>query len=96
VRVVDVGNFFVQKGHHQPHQPALGLPLFAEEQQVVLRQDGDIQLGDDRVVVADDAGIKFLAGLQLGQKIVVNLLFDAFGLPAAIAQLGKRRRLDGR
>ena len=33
------------------------------------REDGDVDLGDDRVVVADDAGKQLLAGLQLARKL---------------------------
>ena len=80
-----------RKRRHQPHQPALGLALFAEEQHVVLREDGDVELGNHRVVVADDARIELLAGLQLGEEVVVNFLLDGFRLPAAGAQLGERR-----
>ena len=64
--IVDVRNLVVEKRRHQPHQPALGLALLAEEQQVVLREDGDVQLGDHGVVVADDAGVELLAAWQLG------------------------------
>ena len=76
---------------HQPHQPALGLALLAEEQHVVLGEDGDVELRDHGVVVADDAGVQLVAGLQLGQKVVVNLLLDGLRLPAAGAELGQRR-----
>jgi hypothetical protein len=96
MRIVDVRNFFIKKRYHLPHEAALSLALFAQEQEVVLRQDGDIQLGDDGVVISDDAWKKLLTGLQLGEEIVVNLLLDSFGLPAAIAKLRERRRPDGR
>ena len=42
------------------------------------------------VVVADDAGIQLLAGLQLGEEVVVDFLLDGFGCPAAVAEFGQR------
>ena len=50
-------------------------------------EQGDVDLGDDRVVVADDAGEQLLAALQRGEEVVVDLLLDGFRLPAAVAEL---------
>ena len=85
-RVVDVGNLVVEEADQRAHQPALGLALFAEEEQVVAGDQGEVDLGDDRVVVADDAGEQLVAALQHAQKVVANLLLDRFGNPAAVAQ----------
>ena len=58
---VDVGNLVVEKPHQRAHQPALGLPLLAQKQHVVLGDQRQVDLGNDRVVVADDAGEQLLA-----------------------------------
>ena len=50
-----------RKRTSEPHQPALGLALLAEEQHVVPGEEGDVDLGDDGVVVADDAGKQLVA-----------------------------------
>ena len=55
-RQVEVRNLLVQEPRQQPHQPALGLALLAQEQQVVLGDQADVDLRNHRVVVADDAG----------------------------------------
>ena len=53
---VEIGNRLVEEADERAHQPALGLALFAEEEQVVAGDQGEVDLGDDGVVVADDAG----------------------------------------
>ena len=45
------------------------LPLLAEEEHVVPGEDGDVDLGDDGVVVADDAGEEFVFILHCRQEI---------------------------
>ena len=52
---VEVGNLLVEKTHQEPHEPALGLPFLAQEQHVVPGDQGDIDLRNHRVFVADDA-----------------------------------------
>ena len=58
---VDVGNLVVEKPHQRPHQPALGLPLFAQEQHVVLGDQGQVDFRNHGVFVADDAGKQLVA-----------------------------------
>src|SRR5207245_6832544 len=55
-RLRHVGNLFVQKTDQATHQAALGLPFFAEEEQIVPGNQSEIDLRDDRVFVADDSG----------------------------------------
>ena len=84
---VQVGHLVVQEPRQQPHQPALGLPLLAQEQHVVLGDQGQVDLGDDRVLIADDAREQLVAPGQGRHEIVVNLLLDRLGTPAAGTQL---------
>ena len=56
----------------------------------------DVDLGDDRVVVADDAGKQLLAVGQRAQEVVVDLPLDGLGHPAALAQLAQRGGSDTR
>ena len=50
-----------RKRTSEPHQPALGLPLLAQEQHVVPGDQRQVDLGNDRVFVADDAGKQLFA-----------------------------------
>ena len=61
---VEVGDLLVEEPDQQPHQAALGLSLLAQKQHVVLGDQADVDLGDDRVVVADDAGKQLFARRQ--------------------------------
>ena len=58
---VEVRQFRIEEAGNQPHQPALGLPLLAQKQQVVPGDQPDVDLGNDRVFIADDAGKQLLA-----------------------------------
>ena len=53
---VEVRDVLVEEPDQRPHEPALRLALLAEEQHVVPGEHRDADLGDDGVVVADDAG----------------------------------------
>ena len=80
---VEVRDVLVEEAHERPHEPALGLALLAEEEQVVPGEDGDRDLGDDGVVVADDAGKERLVGLERGEEVVAEFVLDGLRLPAA-------------
>src|SRR5690606_33005495 len=67
----------------------------ADEQHVVARQQREVHLRDDRMLVADDARKEFVAALQGGEKIVVNLLLDRLRPPAAVAKFAQRFRPSG-
>ncbi len=79
---IEVGNFFVQKSCQQPHQAALGLSFFAQEQHVVLRDQADRDLGDHGFVVANDPWKQLLSVRQHANEIVVYLLLDTFATPS--------------
>jgi len=59
----------------------LGLSAEAEEDEVVAGEDGVDDLGDDGVVVADDAGEEGLVftsyGAEAGDEVVAELVLDA-------------------
>ena len=62
---------------------------------------GDVDLGNDGVFVADDAGEQLLAGLQHAQEVVADFVLDRLRLPAAVAQdreasTGERKKSSGR
>ena len=64
-----IGNRLVEEADQRPHQPALGLALLAEKQHVVPGEQGEVDLGDDGVFVADDAGKQLLAGCSMRRKL---------------------------
>ena len=86
---VDERNRLVKKTDQLPHQPALGLALLAEKQHVVPGQQGDVDLGDDRVVEADNAGKQFVAGGKHGHEVVVDFPLDRFRSPGAGQQVAE-------
>ncbi len=91
---VQIGNLLIEKPGQQPHQPALALTLGAEKEQVVAGDQAQVDLRDDRLVVADDAGEEFLAGGEHAHEVVVDLPLDRLGLPAALAKFFEVGRFD--
>ena len=83
---VEVGQLRIEEAGHQPHQPALGLPLLAQKQQVVAGDQPDVDLGNDRVFIADDAGKQLLALRQRVHEVIVDFPLHRLGNPAAFAQ----------
>jgi len=81
--------------HQQPHQPALGLPLLAEKEHVVAGEQGDVDLGDHRVVVADDPGKEFLARLEHPQEVGLHLVSDRLALPSGGLEIREGRGAAG-
>ena len=57
---------------------------------------GEIDLRDHRVVVADDAGKQLFAAGQHAHEVVVDFVFDGFRDPAAVAQLVQVGGADSR
>ncbi len=52
---VDERNVLVQKADQASHEPTFRLSFFSEKQHVMPSKQSDIDLGDDRIVVADNA-----------------------------------------
>ena len=85
VGIREIGNFLVEKPHQGTHQPTLGLTFLTQEQHVVASEQRQVDLGDDGVVVADDAGKQLLSRLEFSQEITLDFLFDGARRPAAAA-----------
>ncbi len=79
----DVGAVRVEQSGEGAQDAGLGLAAEAEEDEVVLREDGVDDLGDDGVFVADDAGEEGGFGLrgvaEFGDEVFAELVFDAAG-----------------
>ena len=85
----DDGHPLVQQADQGPDDPGLGLTALAQEDEVVAGQDGVLQLGDDGLLEAEDAGHERLAlGDELG-RVAAHLLGHRDGLPAAGPQVGQ-------
>ena len=61
LRPGDDGHGVVEQVDELAEHPGLGLAAEAEEEHVVPRQDGVLDLGDDRLLVAEDVGEEELA-----------------------------------
>ena len=83
----DVGAVGVEERGEGAEDARLGLAAEAEEDEVVAREDGVDDLGDDGVVEADDAGEEGLAfalaagrdGAEARDEVVAELVLDAAG-----------------
>src|SRR6185312_5428657 len=88
------GHRLVEEADQHARHARLGLAALAEEDQVLAAEDGVLDLRDDGVVVADDAGQERLAAPQARDEVVAQLLLDRLALPAAGLELpdGSRTR----
>ena len=77
----------VEQLDQRADQPGLALAALAEQHHVVAGQDRPLDLGQHRVVVADDAGEARLTGAHPGQQVVAQLLLDRAVDVAGGAQL---------
>ena len=50
-------------------------------------EQSEVDLRDDRIVIADDPRKEGLAGLEQAQEVVAEFVLDGLGLPAAIAEI---------
>src|SRR5205085_9327560 len=64
-----------------------GLSTLAQQHDVLTGEYGVLDLGDDRVVVADDAREKLFAVAHLGQEVLAHLLLDGENAILAATQL---------
>ena len=64
------GQRLVEEARERPEDAALGLASQAEKDEVVARQHRVDDLGDDGVVVADDARKECLAGAQPRHEVL--------------------------
>ena len=84
VGMLDVWDLVVKESRERPHQAALPLSLLTEKEHVVSGDEGDIDFGNDRVFIADDAREKFLARGECSQEVVSNFLLNRFRNPATL------------
>ncbi len=69
-RTGDDRNLIVEQLGELANDAALGLAAQSEQDDVVFRENGVDELGNDRFVVTDDAAKKFFAALQFLDEIV--------------------------
>ncbi len=84
------GHRLVEQTGEQPRDPRLGLAALTEQHDVLAAQHGVLDLGDHRLVVADDAGQEGLAPAQPGDEVVAHLLLDRLRRVAAVTKLSDR------
>ena len=75
-----------QSGEGADHA-GLGLPALPQEDHVVASQDGVLQLGHDRVFVAEHGIHQRLTGPYPSHGVAADLLFDRDRLPSGITEL---------
>jgi len=75
----DVGETLVEQAGEGAEDAAFGLAAKAEEDEVLLGEDGVDDLRDYGVFIADDAGENGLAGLQEGDEVAAHLVFHGAG-----------------
>jgi hypothetical protein len=66
----------VQQVDQRADQPGLALPALAQQHDVVAGEQGALQLRQDGVVEADDAGEALPATAQECQQVVPDLVLD--------------------
>lgn len=78
----DDGEVFVEEAGEHAEDAGLALPSQAEEEHVVLGEDGVFDLGEDGVVVAHDAGEEGFAATEFAEEVVAHFDFDGAGFVA--------------
>src|SRR5450759_3603878 len=99
-RLVQLGardhrNLLVEETYERTQEARLRLSTQAEEDNVVPRQNRVLERGQDRLLVAEDAGEDVLAALQLLDEVVAHLVLDGLRLVAFRDQLSQGRRTFG-
>ena len=83
----------VEERHERPGQAALGLAPLAEQDQVLAGQERVLDLGQDGLVEADDAGEDALAALELPDEVLADLGLDGARRVACLTKLADGSRL---
>ena len=76
VRVIKVGNGFIQKTNKGPHHAAFGLPFFSQKNHVMPGKDGQGDLGENRVFIPDNSRKQVHPFGKHPGKVGPKLLFD--------------------
>ncbi len=77
----------VQQVHQGADEPGLGLPSLAQEDDVLSGEEGVLQLGDHRLLIAHDAGEERPAPPDLLDEVAAHLLLHGDYLVVGVAQL---------
>src|SRR5439155_16434063 len=85
----DDGDALVEQRDQRTQQARLGLAALAEEDDVLAGEDGVLQLRDDAVVVAADAGEEGLAGGELADQVAAQLGLDGLDAVLGLAELAE-------
>ena len=80
------GDGLVQQIDHTADEPRFGLPPLAQQNDILPGQDGVFQLGNHRLLKADDAGEDDFFGADFGDEVMADFLADGPGLVAAFPQ----------
>ena len=85
---------FVQQPCQGADHARFRLPALPQEDDVLSGQEGVLQVGDDRLLEADDAWqMVCLASTNPFDEVLAQLLLDGQDLVAGLAKLPNRRRL---
>src|SRR5262245_27908019 len=90
------GDRLVEQADEESRDAGLRLAALAEEDDVLAAEDGVLDLRDDRLVVADDAGQERSTAPELRDEIVAQLLLDRLASPTTRLQLADRPCLTHR
>ena len=88
-RVLNIRDCVIEEPRKGSHQAAFPLPLFAKKKHIMTGDQGDVDLGNDRILVAHNSRKERRALCQCSQKIVAYFLFDRLRDPATASQLFK-------
>src|ERR1019366_1484868 len=91
----EVGRPFVEQGGELADETGLGLAAQSKEYEVVARQDGVDHLGDDGILVSDDAGKKRLPTLNFTDQVLAEFVFDAAAGQFGLGKLTGAKRREG-
>ena len=90
LRAGDDRQVFVEQMDELAQHPRLGLAAQAQEQHVMPRQDGVLDLRDDGLFVAQDVGKERLARPELADQVAPHLVLDRLHPISACPQFPQR------
>ena len=85
----DGGRLLVEQVDQAARDARLGLAALAQQDDILPREDGVLDLRQDGLFVADDAGEDLFAVAHLAHQVLAHLLLDGKYLVAALAQLAE-------
>ena len=88
-----IGDLVVEEVDEGADEAGLGLAALAEEDDVLAGEDGVLELRDDGLFVADDAGEVVCLLLDALDEVLAHLLLHGERLVAGVAQLSNRSGL---